>query len=590
MSCPFRIDLSHKLYFSASPSSPLLFLLVLLTVNPRAGVAFLFFAGNAAEWLGAGHHQFKITIDASELRNRGFLRARAYVASPGGFTLTLDGKQVGADTIGIGQWVDFTKSTHHRVVDVPLSSLLGGRALAAATTGTGRDTSELVVHIGCGTWCPCPVPTWLHSHRNITTVAGGEPVVKFLFAVEDTNGSSVLLHASSAEDPRVSSRRGPVANSSSWLGSVRHWTDAAAAEPYTSPARPVPQATVAADIPKAERTLAQPQIETGVGVPADSVRTVAATADNGTPVTKHIYAFKSMVVGAARVNADAWSGKGTLSLSYCEYWLDSEAAKCSPLAGYPAAGVVDTHIVDSTTGGSHDLDTLFSWHGFQYVVVTVVDDEAGGSLHFRGSVADVLAVPIGGSVVEEGKPRDTADAPAHITFSGGVPGHAETLQSIHTIATRGILQNTVSGMPTDCPTREKHGWVGDAMSVATATMYTKWAPTVHEYFLEQVIDGQNEAGDVPVAVPCHGGVDAGMVDYSWTAGLPRIARWMQQYYGDVGEKQLAWWPNTKKWLDAQLTSSQNTLPKNASRNQKEPPFLPRICSRTRLGCFCPERL
>lgn len=506
----------------------------------------------------------------------GSLRARAYVASPGGFTLTLDGKQVGADTIGVGQWVDFTKATHHRVVDIPLSNLVGNGVTGAGADGYTNEvdagaaqgnrfaTKELVVHIGCGAWCPCPVPTWLHSHRNIATAAGEEPVVKFLFAVQDINGSNVLMHASSSHDAQISSRKGPVSESSSWIGSVRHWTVAAASENYTSPARPVPPETVAADIPKTERALAQPQIETGACLPADSVRTVAATAGNGSPITKHIYTFDSMVVGTARVIADAWSGEGTLNVSYCEFWLDSTAAECSPLAGYPSAGVVDTHIVDSTNnGGSHDLDTLFSWHGFQYVVVTVLD-ESSSSLHFRGSVGDVMAVPIGGSVVETGKPRNTADAPAHITFSGGIPGHAETLQSIHTIATRGILQNTVSGMPTDCPTREKHGWVGDAMSAATATMYTRWAPTIHEYFLEQVIDGQNATGNVPVTVPCHGGVDATMTDYSWTAGLPRIARWLQEYYGDVGEKQLAWWPHTKKWVDSQLNASENALPQKSS--------------------------
>ena len=364
---------------------------------------------------------------------------------------------------------------------------------------------------------------------------------------------------------------------------------------YAARARPVPAETVAADIPKAERVLQQPQIETGAPMAATSVRSVVQTRADGSKITRHIYAFDTMVVGAAVVAADAWTGQGILDLSYCEYWLDNETAKCAPLAGYPGSGnPVDTHIVDSSSGsGSHQLSTLFSWHGFQYVVVTVRPPEAGSILpHFRGdgpqgarrtpaasplsfraSLSDVTAVPIGGSALALPGASRGADAPADINFSGGVPGHAETLQSIHAIATRSVLQNTVTGMPTDCPTREKHGWLGDAMSVASATMYTRWAPTIHEYFLEQVIDGQNATGNVPVVVPCHGGVDSYSKDYSWTAGLPRISRWLLAYYGDAGEKQVAWWPHLKQWVDAQLLASNGSLPTAATYGDLAAPWL-----------------
>jgi alpha-L-rhamnosidase len=36
------------------------------------------------------------------------------------------------------------------------------------------------------------------------------------------------------------------------------------------------------------------------------------------------------------------------------------------------------------------------------------------------------------------------------------------------------LGNMAAYVPTDCPTREKHGWLGDAQVVAEEAMFNLW--------------------------------------------------------------------------------------------------------------------
>jgi hypothetical protein len=59
----------------------------------------------------------------------------------------------------------------------------------------------------------------------------------------------------------------------------------------------------------------------------------------------------------------------------------------------------------------------------------------------------------------------------------------------------------------DCPTREKHAWLGDAMDVAEEAFYNFWSVPVFEMFLdtirsEQVLDrGSKADGNLPMNVP-----------------------------------------------------------------------------------------
>jgi len=51
------------------------------------------------------------------------------------------------------------------------------------------------------------------------------------------------------------------------------------------------------------------------------------------------------------------------------------------------------------------------------------------------------------------------------------------------------------------PTREKHGWLGDAQDVGESAMMTYDSVAVFEAFLRTIRDAQTSQGDVVVAAP-----------------------------------------------------------------------------------------
>ena len=149
---------------------------------------------------------------------------------------------------------------------------------------------------------------------------------------------------------------------------------------------------------------------------------------------------------------------------------------------------------------------------------------------------------------------------------------------------RGQVSNVVQGIPTDCPTREKHGWLGDAASTAEEAMFNFDVEGVFEEFLMTVADNQNAQGDVPgvVPVPTRGrgssvataaaaraaprakpglgdGSTApptgscpanhgGKTDISWSAAYPLIAGWLLKHYNNVRVAERHW-PNLVEYMD-----------------------------------------
>lgn len=72
-------------------------------------------------------------------------------------------------------------------------------------------------------------------------------------------------------------------------------------------------------------------------------------------------------------------------------------------------------------------------------------------------------------------------------------------------------------VPTDCPTRERHGWTGDAqVFFNTAGILFGYAPFAHKY-LNDMYDWQKPDGKLPQIVPC-GGVNPYMAPLDGSVG------------------------------------------------------------------------
>ena len=96
-------------------------------------------------------------------------------------------------------------------------------------------------------------------------------------------------------------------------------------------------------------------------------------------------------------------------------------------------------------------------------------------------------------------------------------------------------KNNAADLPTDCPTRERHGWTGDAqIFCATACYLQNYMPFARKY-LRDVYDWQKEDGCLPQIAPA-GGVDFymkwmdGAVGWADVGVLMPYVLWKQ--YGD----------------------------------------------------------
>ena len=144
------------------------------------------------------------------------------------------------------------------------------------------------------------------------------------------------------------------------------------------------------------------------------------------------------------------------------------------------------------------------------------------------------------------------------------------------------ISNLAGYGPTDCPTREKHWWLGDAQDTAEEAMYNFFTPGVHELFAHEMRASQDAnassefqgfvRGVVPARTngpPSKGNKsDPFPGDISWTAAYPLTVGWLHQYFGDaqVIEEH---WSALKLYLPAYL-----------------PAYLPTCCCCCCCCCCC----
>ena len=90
--------------------------------------------------------------------------------------------------------------------------------------------------------------------------------------------------------------------------------------------------------------------------------------------------------------------------------------------------------------------------------------------------------------------------------------------------------------PTDCPTRQRHGWSGDAqIFCSTASFFFSYAPMAQKYE-NDLIDAMNKEGCFTQIAP-HGGVDSYMKRMDGSAGWSDAGVFIPydiyKQYGDV---------------------------------------------------------
>eukprot|EP00117_Sycon_ciliatum_P005647 scpid23761/ scgid6079/ len=137
------------------------------------------------------------------------------------------------------------------------------------------------------------------------------------------------------------------------------------------------------------------------------------------------------------------------------------------------------------------------------------------------------------------------------------------LNSVQHITRAASLSNFID-IPTDCPQRERRGWLGDAQLSAETTLNNFDMGASYTKFMRDILDSQIQiakatpkiAGAVPDCVPWyhHGGAPA---DPAWGTAYTLIWQWMYQYYGD--DRMLAtYYDGVAQHMDQLIAESNHT--------------------------------
>lgn len=149
---------------------------------------------------------------------------------------------------------------------------------------------------------------------------------------------------------------------------------------------------------------------------------------------------------------------------------------------------------------------VFTYYGFQYVQVTGFPGNP--TLNSVDGVFTHSAVPVAGE------------------FECSNP----LLNKIQH-ATRWSYLSNLQGIPTDCPTREKNGWTGDAQLATQTGIYNFMPAAVYSEWLNAFDDEQLPSGELPNKVPTSG--SGYHCNPAWDSAYELIAYYLYEYYGDT---------------------------------------------------------
>jgi alpha-L-rhamnosidase len=242
--------------------------------------------------------------------------------------------------------------------------------------------------------------------------------------------------------------------------------------------------------------------------------------------------FSRNMAGIATVRAICPNGPQTIRVDYAET-LKADGT-INQVYNYPYPLIMTSNFTCAGTGELEAYTTWFSQYGFQYAQVT----------NFPGTpdLSSMTAFTVN-SAVGSASAVETSNA---------------LLNRVQR-ATRAASISNLMDVPTDCPQRERRGWLGDAQVSMETVVHNFDAAAFYKKWLDDVADAQFADGRLGDCAPFyyHGGLPA---DPGWSAAYPLIVRWASSYYSDerlvgrhyAGVRAFVEWQTTKLGRDGLL--------------------------------------
>ncbi|RIJ77549.1 hypothetical protein D1871_06555 [Nakamurella silvestris] len=231
--------------------------------------------------------------------------------------------------------------------------------------------------------------------------------------------------------------------------------------------------------------------------------TTVLTAGDGTTV----YDFGQNYVGQVTLTADAPAGT-TAAITKGEILAGNGRVSTANISFAPSEPVrqSDRYVFDSS--GTQTWTPTLNYAGFRYAEVTGLP---------AGTTVRVKARVVHNDVERTG------------SFTTSDP----LLNSIQDAVTRTQLNNLQQGMPLDCPTREKHGWLGDAGDSNIEAMANFDMQSFYDKWLGDVRTSINANGSVTSVAPVQGRANEFVTDPAWGSAYPQIVWDAYTEYGDA---------------------------------------------------------
>lgn len=169
----------------------------------------------------------------------------------------------------------------------------------------------------------------------------------------------------------------------------------------------------------------------------------------------------------------------------------------------PAAMQQDRFVL---TGAPRDeYEPRFVWHGFRYVWV-------------RGVKAQPEAV--------------ACEVRTDFAETGAFECSDARFNALVAMADRAYKANFADGVPTDCPQREKNGWLGDARCACELAQYAYDNTAAYVKWCRDLVDAQREDGAFPGIAPSGGwGFGSGKLGFGPVAGVAiALVPWLLYAY------------------------------------------------------------
>ena len=246
-----------------------------------------------------------------------------------------------------------------------------------------------------------------------------------------------------------------------------------------------------------------------------------------------IYDFGTNLTGWCRITVEGEAG-AEIVISHTEQFRDKDDLYANRIDEFVLKGDFQTDRYILRGGGRETFHPHFTYHGFRYACVRFPE----------GKKVKLLAI--------EAHFIHNDFAPA-----GGFESSSPVLNRLQQITVQSFLCN-FTGIPTDCPHREKNGWTGDAAAACATGMWNRDAASSYRHFLRMMADSQRPCGQFPGIVPSAGW------GYNWGGGPAwdsMIFEGCRQIYLFTGDRSVVgeFYDNMKRYLEYCRSRSEDNL-------------------------------